>query len=73
MGEVLHDDGFRGGIPQQRVQTGSYPPQAAAGHVAMGGPSNAGSLHCVINSSCLFSPFFVLLFFATVLTNVFVV
>ena len=42
MGEVLHDDGFGGGMPQQRVQPGGYPPPAAAGHVAMAGPRNQG-------------------------------
>jgi len=38
----MHDDGFGGGIPQQRVQAGGYPPQAAAGHVAMAGPRDQG-------------------------------
>jgi len=43
VGDVMHDDGFGGGVPQQRVQGGGgYPPQAAAGHVAMPGPRNQG-------------------------------
>jgi len=47
MGEVMHDDGFGGGVPQQRVQSGGYPPPAAgpAGHVAMAGPRNQGLKH----------------------------
>lgn len=42
MGEVMHGDGFGGGVQQQRVQAGGYPPQAPAGHVAMAGPRNQG-------------------------------
>jgi len=38
----MHDDGFGGGIPQQRVQPGGYPPPTAAAHVAMAGPRNQG-------------------------------
>jgi len=42
MGDVMHDDGFGGGVPQQRVQAGGYPPPAQAGHVSMAGPRNQG-------------------------------
>jgi len=43
VGDVMHDDGFGGGVPQQRVQGAGYPPQAAAaGHVPMPGPRNQG-------------------------------
>jgi len=56
----MHDDGFGGGMPQQRMQTGGYPPPAAASHVPMAGPRNQGLSHfrcfsCMILTDFRFS------------------
>jgi len=52
MGDVMHDDGFGGGVPQQRVQSGGYPPPAPgpASHVAMAGPRNQGLKRSLIST-----------------------